>query len=175
MILKRFNHLKSFCYSPQPVLSVFGPNKIMMAFRTKLTLDEKINTSFFLALKKHIHVAHKDITFHIACYLSSKETSVYRTWNFTCDVQQLIIYSHCESVQDIIAHLKKESHAQAYSSAMSPPVARQIVAATEAIMGRDGTGEGQKRIRQLKDNTRFAVSKLLLPSKMCSFSHTNDV
>jgi len=62
--------------------------------------------------------------------------------------------------RDIIAHLKKESHAQAYSSAMSPPVARQIVAATEAIMGRDGTGEGQKRIRQLKDNTRFFRTEL---------------
>lgn len=59
------------------------------------------------------------------------------------------------SSKDVIAHLKKESHAQVYSSSMSPPVARQVVAATEAIMGRDGTNEGAKRIRQLAENTRF--------------------
>lgn len=59
------------------------------------------------------------------------------------------------SFQDVIAHLKKESHAQVYSSSMSPPVARQVVAATEAITGRDGTNEGAKRIRQLAENTRF--------------------
>ena len=58
-------------------------------------------------------------------------------------------------VQDIVAHLRKESHAQVYSSAMSPPVARQILASTEAIMGVDGSGEGQRRIRQLKENTRL--------------------
>lgn len=58
------------------------------------------------------------------------------------------------SLQDTIAYLKKESHAHFYSSAMSPPVARQVIASTEAIMGTADAGEGQRRIRQLKDNTR---------------------
>ena len=68
-------------------------------------------------------------------------------------VDATCLHFHYDIAQDVIAHLKKESHAQIYSSAMSPPVARQTLAATQAIMGIDGTGEGQRRIRQLKDNT----------------------
>jgi len=62
--------------------------------------------------------------------------------------------------RDIVAYLKKESHAQNYSCAMTPPVARQVMASTQAIMGIDGTNEGQRRIRQLKINTRFFRSEL---------------
>ena len=41
---------------------------------------------------------------------------------------------------------------------MTPPVARQVMASTQAIMGIDGTNEGQRRIRQLKINTRLVHS-----------------
>ena len=70
---------------------------------------------------------------------------------------------NCFHLQDVIAHLRKESHAQVYSSAMSPPVCRQIIAATQAIMGLDGTNNGETRIRQLAENTRYNRTRLTRP------------
>jgi len=62
--------------------------------------------------------------------------------------------------KEIVAHLRRESHAQSYSTPMSPPVARQILASMHAIMGTDGTNDGQKRIKQLADNTSYFRSEL---------------
>jgi len=62
--------------------------------------------------------------------------------------------------KDIVSYLRQESHAQAYATSMSPPVCRQIIASMSSIMNLDGTGDGQKRIARLADNTRYFRKEL---------------
>ncbi|XP_059142148.1 serine palmitoyltransferase 2-like isoform X1 [Physella acuta] len=57
--------------------------------------------------------------------------------------------------KSLINHLRCHSHSFIYSTAMSPPVAKQIISCMRIIMGKDGTKEGMKRIRQLAWNTRY--------------------
>jgi serine palmitoyltransferase len=63
--------------------------------------------------------------------------------------------------RDLINFLRMNSHAASYASSMSPPVTMQIVRTLETIMGLDGTGEGQRRIAQLAENTRYFRDKLI--------------
>lgn len=56
--------------------------------------------------------------------------------------------------------LREESHAHCYATAMSPPVAQQILSSMKIIMGQDGTNEGIRRIRQLRRNARYFRMKL---------------
>lgn len=44
--------------------------------------------------------------------------------------------------QAIINHLRQYSHASTYGSAMSAPVAQQVISSMKIIMGEDGTKEG---------------------------------
>lgn len=60
----------------------------------------------------------------------------------------------------MINFLRVNSHAHCYASAMSPPVAQQILTSMKIIMGLDGTNEGSKRIDQLARNTRYFRKRL---------------
>lgn len=62
--------------------------------------------------------------------------------------------------KELISLLKRNSHAHNYGTAMSPPVAQQILTSMKMIMGEDGTDEGIRRIRQLKRNSRYFRQKL---------------
>lgn len=61
----------------------------------------------------------------------------------------------------LIDYLRLSSHANCYASAMSPPVTLQIIKSLETIGGFDGTSEGQKRINQLAENTKYFRDKLV--------------
>jgi len=52
------------------------------------------------------------------------------------------------------------SQAACYATAMSPPVAQQIISSMRIIMGEDGTDEGRKRLDHLLRNTRYFRQKL---------------
>lgn len=43
---------------------------------------------------------------------------------------------------------------------MSPPVAAQIITVFKILMGKDGTGEGLKRINTLARNTKYFRRRL---------------
>ncbi|XP_057370933.1 serine palmitoyltransferase 2-like [Daphnia carinata] len=60
----------------------------------------------------------------------------------------------------LINHLRINSHANCYATAMSPPVAQQIISSMRIIMGEDGTDEGQRRLVQLSRNSRYFRQKL---------------
>ncbi|CAL8070757.1 unnamed protein product [Orchesella dallaii] len=62
--------------------------------------------------------------------------------------------------KQLIALVRRESHAHACGTAMSPPVVAQIITSMRIIMGEDGTRVGIKRIRQLARNTRYFRQKL---------------
>ncbi|KAM3605933.1 uncharacterized protein V6R79_007550 [Siganus canaliculatus] len=62
--------------------------------------------------------------------------------------------------KELVDFLRSHSHSAVYASAMSPPVTEQIIRAMKCIMGKDGTTEGIRRIRQLADNTRYFRAKL---------------
>lgn len=55
----------------------------------------------------------------------------------------------------MISQIRSESHAQNTASAMSPPVAAQIISVMRIMMGLDGGREGERRIEQLARNTRY--------------------
>jgi serine palmitoyltransferase len=61
---------------------------------------------------------------------------------------------------DIIATLRSRSHAHNYATSMSPPVAKQVIASFEQIMGRDGSTLGIERIRTLADNAKYFRTEL---------------
>merc|ERR1712002_198934 len=52
------------------------------------------------------------------------------------------------------------SYCSAYSATMSPPVMQQVVSSMKIIMGEDGTDEGRRRLKQLRDNISFFRHKL---------------
>ncbi|XP_011146475.1 serine palmitoyltransferase 2 [Harpegnathos saltator] len=60
----------------------------------------------------------------------------------------------------LINHLRIYCHAHTYASAMSPPVAQQIISAMQIIVGEGGMDEGKKRIKQLARNTRYFRRRL---------------
>jgi len=60
----------------------------------------------------------------------------------------------------IIKTLRERSHAHMYAASMSPPVAQQVIASFEQIMGRDGTTIGQDRIHTLADNAKYFRGEL---------------
>jgi serine palmitoyltransferase len=61
----------------------------------------------------------------------------------------------------LVDYLLMNSHSNCYAMSMSPPVTLQIIKSLEMIMGVDGSLEGQKRIHQLADNTRYFRDKLV--------------
>ncbi|XP_065661031.1 serine palmitoyltransferase 2 isoform X2 [Hydra vulgaris] len=60
----------------------------------------------------------------------------------------------------IIDCVRATSYSSAYSTTMSPPVMQQIISSMKIIMGEDGTGEGARRLKQLRDNVVSFRSKL---------------
>ncbi|XP_062257451.1 serine palmitoyltransferase 3 [Platichthys flesus] len=62
--------------------------------------------------------------------------------------------------KELVDYLRSHSHSAVYAAAMSPPVAEQILRAMKCIMGKDGTTEGIKRVRQLAENTRYFRARL---------------
>ncbi|KAH9597424.1 Aminotransferase [Trypanosoma melophagium] len=57
--------------------------------------------------------------------------------------------------QSVIDYLRTHSSISLHCDTLAPPCAQQALAALDVIKGRDGTDLGCKRIRQLKENSRF--------------------
>ncbi|XP_055880995.1 serine palmitoyltransferase 2-like isoform X1 [Biomphalaria glabrata] len=62
--------------------------------------------------------------------------------------------------KSLINHLRTQAHSFIYSTSMSPPVAQQVISVMKVIMGKDGTNQGMKHIRQLAWNTRYFRKRL---------------
>lgn len=62
--------------------------------------------------------------------------------------------------KSIVEHVRSHSYSSAYSSTMAPPVMQQVISSMKIIMGEDGTGEGFRRLNQLKNNVRNFRHKL---------------
>jgi serine palmitoyltransferase len=62
--------------------------------------------------------------------------------------------------RELIAFVRQHSYASVYGTSMPPPVIAQIHRTLEIIMGLDGTQEGQRRIQQLAENTKYFRDKL---------------
>uniref|UniRef100_UPI0037E81A63 serine palmitoyltransferase 3 n=1 Tax=Semicossyphus pulcher TaxID=241346 RepID=UPI0037E81A63 len=62
--------------------------------------------------------------------------------------------------KELVDYLRSHSHSSVYASAVSPPVTEQIMRAMKCIMGKDGSTEGIRRVRQLAENTRYFRARL---------------
>uniref|UniRef100_A0A146UBA2 serine C-palmitoyltransferase n=1 Tax=Fundulus heteroclitus TaxID=8078 RepID=A0A146UBA2_FUNHE len=62
--------------------------------------------------------------------------------------------------KELVDYLRSHSHSAVYASAMSPAITEQVTRAMKCIMGKDGSTEGIRRIRQLAENTRYFRAKL---------------
>uniref|UniRef100_T1JAN1 serine C-palmitoyltransferase n=1 Tax=Strigamia maritima TaxID=126957 RepID=T1JAN1_STRMM len=60
----------------------------------------------------------------------------------------------------LIDHIRRQSHAMFYASSMSAPVAQQIISSMKIIMGQDGTDEGERKLKQLAENSLYFRSRL---------------
>jgi serine palmitoyltransferase len=65
------------------------------------------------------------------------------------------------STKEIVDHLRRHSHSDAYAASMSAPVAAQALTAFKIVMGRDGTDEGRQRLKQLAENSRYVRERLM--------------
>ena len=61
----------------------------------------------------------------------------------------------------LIDHIRMYSHANCYSTSMSPPIAQQIITSLKIISGLDGSDEGKKRIDQLAWNSHYFRENLV--------------
>jgi serine palmitoyltransferase len=61
----------------------------------------------------------------------------------------------------LIHHIREHSHSTAYASAMSPPIAQQIITSLSIIMNLENPGEGERRIKQLASNSHYFRKKLM--------------
>jgi serine palmitoyltransferase len=73
--------------------------------------------------------------------------------------------------KELINYLRINSHAACYASSMSPPVTAQILKTLQIIMGNDGSVDGQARIKQIAENTRYFRQNLV---KMGFIVYGND-
>lgn len=60
----------------------------------------------------------------------------------------------------LVDYLRVNSHSATYATSMSAPVAQQVITSMSIIMGKQGGGEGLRRIARLADNTRYFRSAL---------------
>lgn len=60
----------------------------------------------------------------------------------------------------LIDYLRSCSHSAAFGGSMPAPVTQQIITAMRVVMGREHPGEGERRIRQLAENTRYFRARL---------------
>lgn len=63
--------------------------------------------------------------------------------------------------KELVHLLRTTSAGSAYSSAISPPAAQQIISAIEIITGEDGTNLGQTKLKSLRDNSNFFRKKMI--------------
>ncbi|CAM4759396.1 unnamed protein product [Rotaria magnacalcarata] len=63
--------------------------------------------------------------------------------------------------KSLVDYIRVHSHSACYSSGMSAPIVYQIISALKIITGRDGTNDGQKRIRQLSRNVHYFRRQLV--------------
>ena len=61
----------------------------------------------------------------------------------------------------LINFIRTLSHANCYATAMSPPIAQQIISTIKIIMGKENGDEGQKRIDQLAWNSHYFRKRLV--------------
>jgi len=64
------------------------------------------------------------------------------------------------SSEEVISYFRHTSYGSVYATAMSPPCAQQALSALKVIKGEDGTDDGQKRIKQLHDNSNYFRERL---------------
>jgi hypothetical protein len=69
--------------------------------------------------------------------------------------------------QETIDHIKLRAHSSVYAPSMAPAVTAQIMASMRIIMGLNGTNEGQLKIRQLHENTRYFRQKVSWHTRRC--------
>lgn len=55
----------------------------------------------------------------------------------------------------LIRHLRRNSPAHLYATAMSAPAVEQCISALQLMLGRDGTNRGQRKLAQLRSNSNF--------------------
>ncbi|XP_053139109.1 serine palmitoyltransferase 2 isoform X2 [Hemicordylus capensis] len=62
--------------------------------------------------------------------------------------------------KELIDYLRVHSHSAVYATALSPPVAEQIIVSMKCIMDEDRTAIGKQYIQQLAENTRYFRRRL---------------
>jgi len=62
--------------------------------------------------------------------------------------------------KELITYLKQTSFVHAYATSMSVGCARMILSALDVITGADGTDEGARRIKALRDNSNYFRRRL---------------
>jgi len=60
----------------------------------------------------------------------------------------------------LVDHIRASSYSSAYAATMAPSVMQQVISSMKIIMGEDGTNEGARRLKQLKDNIIMFRQKL---------------
>lgn len=60
----------------------------------------------------------------------------------------------------LIRHLKRTCAGSVYSPSISPPAVQQIISAVKIIMGEDGTDLGQRKMKQLRENSNMFRERL---------------
>eukprot|EP00123_Amoebidium_parasiticum_P015071 comp22770_c0_seq1/m.35603 comp22770_c0_seq1/g.35603 ORF comp22770_c0_seq1/g.35603 comp22770_c0_seq1/m.35603 type:complete len:528 (-) comp22770_c0_seq1:359-1942(-) len=63
--------------------------------------------------------------------------------------------------KDMILSIRAKCHSSIYAPSMAPPVAAQVMASMAIIAGDWDRGEGERRIRQIHENTRYFRRKCL--------------
>lgn len=77
------------------------------------------------------------------------------------------------SSRAIVDFLRHRSHASVYGAPMPPPVARQVIASMQIVMGRRCGAEGDKRLRQLAWNCRY-FRRRLAEMKFIVYGHRDS-
>lgn len=62
--------------------------------------------------------------------------------------------------KDVISYLREVCAGSSYHSSLSPVVCQQVISSFKVIMGEDGTGIGQRKLRALRDNSNYFRMKL---------------
>ncbi|EFJ32734.1 hypothetical protein SELMODRAFT_86377 [Selaginella moellendorffii] len=62
--------------------------------------------------------------------------------------------------KDLIAYLKSISPGHMYATAMSPPVAQQVISAMKVIIGEDDTDRGARKLAQVRENSNYFRQEL---------------
>lgn len=73
----------------------------------------------------------------------------------------------------VVDLLRHASHANAYGAPVSPPVARQVIASMQIIMGQRNGNEGRRRLRQLAWNCRY-FRRRLAEMKFIVYGHRDS-